>query len=104
MAKEPWKSKGSGEAAAQPLTPAESPVAAAPPAATGAEAPVPPTAVQTPAQAPDPPVPPASKLDGPKMLRLYRDTPMFPGGPTEADVPESEVASWISVGEWKIKE
>lgn len=100
MAKEPWKSKGSGEAAAQPLTPAESPVAAAPP---GAEAPVPPVAVQTPAPAPVP-VPHTGKLDGPKMFRLYRDTPMFPGGPTEADVPESEVTSWISVGEWKIKE
>lgn len=38
----------------------------------------------------------------PKMVKMVRDTPMHPGGPTTADVPESEIGSWAAA-DWKVK-
>jgi hypothetical protein len=36
-----------------------------------------------------------------KLIQLYRDEPIHPGGPVTADVPPSEVESWQLAG-WRI--
>lgn len=37
----------------------------------------------------------------PKLVKMYRETPMHPGGPTTAEVPESELGSW-AMADWKV--
>ena len=34
----------------------------------------------------------------PKLVKMFRDSPLFPGGPITADVHPAEVAGWASFG------
>lgn len=42
-----------------------------------------------------------AKAGPPKLVKMVRDTPMHPGGPTTADVPETEIGSW-AMADWKV--
>lgn len=58
-----------------------------------------------PGAAPSPPAStptPAPKVKKESALvKMVRETPMFPGGPVTADVAKSEVAHWLS-NDWKV--
>ncbi|AZF88139.1 hypothetical protein [Microcystis phage Me-ZS1] len=89
--------------AANPWGKAETPAPTVPPAPETAPEETAPVTVET-----APPAPTVTDLVGDPtetlpVVKMTRVEPMFPGGPTEADVHESEVESWTSAG-WRLAE